>query len=78
MEDANAFVGQSFDFKIIKYAKHGHDIVLSRTALIEDELRMKREEAMSKIEVGAVLDGKVVSIQKYGAFVDVGGIEGLI
>ena len=78
VEDANAFVGQSFDFKIIKYAKRGHDIVLSRTALIDDELRMKREEAMSKIEVGATLDGKVVSIQKYGAFVDVGGIEGLV
>ena len=78
VEDPNEFVGQSLEFKIIKYAKRGHDIVLSRTALMDDELRMKREEAMSKIEVGAVLDGKVVSIQKYGAFVDVGGVEGLV
>ena len=78
VEDPNAFVGQSFDFKIIKYAKRGHDIVLSRTALLDEENRIKREEAMSKIEVGAVLDGKVVSIQPYGAFVDVGGVEGLV
>lgn len=78
VEDPNALVGQSFDFKIIKYAKRGHDIVLSRTALIDEESRIKREEAMSKIEVGATLDGKVVSIQKYGAFVDVGGVEGLV
>ena len=78
VEDPAAFVGQSFEFKVIKYAKRGHDIVLSRTALIDDENRMKREEAMAKIEVGAVLDGKVVSIQKYGAFVDVGGVEGLV
>ena len=64
VEDPNALVGQSFDFKIIKYAKRGHDIVLSRTALIDEEARMKRDEAMAKIEVGATLDGKVVSIKK--------------
>ena len=78
VEDPASFVGQSFEFKVIKYAKRGHDIVLSRTALLDDASRMKREEALSKIEVGAVLDGKVVSIQKYGAFVDVGGVEGLV
>ena len=78
IEDASAFVGQTYEFKIIKYAKRGRDIVLSRTALIDDVNRMKREEAMAKIEVGAELDGKVVSIQNYGAFVDVGGVEGLV
>ncbi len=78
VDDPESFVGQSLDFKIIKYAKRGHDIVLSRTALIDEELRVQREEAMAKIEVGATLDGKVISIQKYGAFVDVGGVEGLV
>lgn len=78
VEDPESFVGQTFDFKIIKYAKRGRDIVLSRTALENEENRLKREEALSKIEVGAVLDGKVVSVQDYGAFVDVGGIEGLV
>jgi len=78
VEDPSAFVGQSLDFKVIKYAKKGHDIVLSRTALIDDENRMKRADALSKIEVGSVLEGRVVSIQPYGAFVDVGGVEGLI
>lgn len=78
VEDAEAFVGQSLEFKVIKYAKRGKDIVLSRTALLEEENRIKRDEALSKLEVGAVLDGKVVSIQKYGAFVDVGGVEGLV
>jgi small subunit ribosomal protein S1 len=78
VEDAESFVGQSLEFKVIKYAKRGKDIVLSRTALLEEENRIKRDEALSKLEVGAVLDGKVVSIQKYGAFVDVGGVEGLV
>ena len=78
VEDPNAFVGQTLEFKVIKYAKRGHDIVLSHTALQDEENRLKREEILSKIEVGSVLDGKVVSIQDYGAFVDVGGIEGLV
>lgn len=78
VEDANAFVGQTLEFKVIKYAKRGHDIVLSHTALQDEENRIKREELMSKIEVGSVLDGKVVSIQDYGAFIDVGGLEGLV
>ena len=78
VEDPASFVGQSLEFKVIKYAKRGHDIVLSRTALIDEENRVKREEIMSKIEAGAVLDGKVVSLQNYGAFVDVGGVEGLV
>ena len=78
VEDPASLVGQSFDFKVIKYAKRGHDIVLSRTALQDDENRMKREEILSKIEVGAVLDGKVSSVTDYGAFVDLGGVEGLV
>ncbi len=78
VEDPSAFVGQTLEFKVIKYAKRGHDVVLSHTALQDEENRLKREEILSKIEVGSVLDGKVSSIQDYGAFVDVGGIEGLV
>ena len=78
VEDANAFIGQTLEFKVIKYAKRGHDIVLSHTALQDEENRLKREELMSKIEVGSVLEGRVASLQDYGAFVDVGGLEGLV
>lgn len=78
VEDPNAFVGQTMEFKIIKFAKRGRDIVLSHTAIADEENKLKREEALAKIQVGSVVDGKVVSIQPYGAFVDVGGIEGLV
>lgn len=78
VENPEEFVGQSFDFKISKYAKKGRDIVLSRTALLDEENRMKREEIMSTIKPGMVLDAKVVSLQDYGAFVDVGGVDGLV
>lgn len=78
VENPEEFVGQSFDFKISKYAKKGRDIVLSRTALMDEENRLKREEILSNIKVGDVLDAKVVSLQDYGAFVDVGGVDGLV
>jgi len=78
VENPEEFVGQSFDFKISKYAKKGRDIVLSRTALMDEENRMKREEIIATIKPGMVLDAKVVSLQDYGAFVDVGGVDGLV
>jgi len=78
IEDPNAFVGESFDFKIIKYAKKKRDIVLSRTALLEEENKLKRDEVLSALKPGMVLDAKVVSLQDYGAFVDVGGVDGLV
>lgn len=78
VDNAEEFVGQTLEFKISKYAKKGRDIVLSRTALMDDENRAKREEAIATLNVGDVKDAKVVSIQDYGAFVDVGGVEGLV
>lgn len=79
VENPEALVGQSFDFKIIKFAKKGRDLVLSRTALMADESNVKREEALAKLEPGMVLDAKVVSLQDYGAFVDIGdGVDGLV
>ncbi len=78
VENAEEFVGQTLEFKISKYAKKGRDIVLSRTALLDDENRAAREEVIATINVGDIRDAKVVSIQDYGAFVDIGGVEGLV
>ena len=77
-KDPNEHVGQSYEFKVIKYGKKGRDIVLSRTALIDDANKIKREELLSTIKVGDVLDATISSIQDYGAFVDLGGIDGLV
>lgn len=78
LEDPNSVIGQSFEFKIIKYAKRGRDFVLSRTALLDEKKRLSHDEILSKLSVGMDIDGKIVSVQKYGAFVDLGGIEGLL
>lgn len=54
------------------------DIVLSRRALLEAERQQKRAEALAALEVGQVVSGTVTSVARYGAFVDLGGIEGLV
>jgi small subunit ribosomal protein S1 len=78
--DATAFVGQKLTFKITKYDTSGRsaDLVLSRRVLLEEESRRKAETTREKLVAGAVLHGVVTSLKDYGAFVDLGGIEGMI
>ncbi|MBC3535860.1 bifunctional 4-hydroxy-3-methylbut-2-enyl diphosphate reductase/30S ribosomal protein S1 [Megasphaera hominis] len=71
-------VGQTFQVKVIDIDEHKNRLVLSRKAVLEKEREAKREEAMEKIEEGAVLEGTVVKIMPYGAFIDLGGVEGLL
>jgi small subunit ribosomal protein S1 len=78
--DANVFVGQRLTFKVTKYDTSGRtpDLVLSRRALLEEENRRKAENIRAKLVPGAVLHGVVTTLKDYGAFVDLGGVEGMI
>ncbi len=76
--DLSHLVARRLSFHVTQYAKRGRDIVLSRKAMLEDEARQARTEALSKIKVGEEVDGTVRSVVPFGAFVDVGGIEGLV
>lgn len=81
VEDATVFVGQRLSFRISRFEEgrgRGPNVVLSRRALIEEQLAVKAEEARANLEVGKVVRGKVTSLASYGAFVDLGGIEGLL
>ena len=71
-------VGQRLAFAVTQYAKRGRDVVLSRRAMLETEAKERREEALKKIEIGATIDGTVRTVVPFGAFVDIGGIEGLV
>lgn len=71
-------VGQTFQVKVIDIDEHKNRLVLSRKAVLEAEREAKREEALKHIEEGAVLEGTVVKIVPYGAFIDLGGVEGLL
>ena len=71
-------IGQEFDFKILKFNKRRGNIVLSRRALLEKEREQMRKETLKHLEDSAVLDGIVKNITDYGAFIDLGGIDGLL
>ncbi len=83
VEDPQRFVGQKLSFKVSRLEEgnrggRGPNIVLSRRALLEGEQQSKAAETRGKLQVGATLTGKVTSLTTYGAFVDLGGIEGML
>ena len=71
-------VGRTFEFKIIKFNKKRGNIVLSRRVLLEEERERKRAETVKRLQVGSIMAGVVKNITDYGAFVDLGGIDGLL
>ena len=72
------FIGQKYRFKIIKFNKKRGNIVLSRRALLEKERAVLKSQTLERLHEGAILDGVVKNITEYGAFVDLGGIDGLL
>ncbi len=78
VSDSSQFVGQILPFVIIEYKENGRNIILSRRALLEEEQEEKKEALKEKLQLGDVVTGTITSIQNFGAFVDIGGIEGLI
>lgn len=79
VEDLSTFVGQRLSFRITKYEAGRHtNLVVSRRALLEEEQQAQAAEVRSRLEVGAVLTGTVSSLQDYGAFIDLGGVEGMV
>src|SRR5438309_1270336 len=71
-------LGQSFEFKIIKLNKRRRNIVVSRRVLLEAERKTKREVLMKELQVGQVRKGVVKNITDFGAFIDLGGVDGLL
>lgn len=76
--DLSHLVGKRLPFAVTQYAKRGRDVVLSRRAMLESEAKERREEALKNIKMGSVVEGTVRTVVPFGAFVDVGGVEGLV
>jgi small subunit ribosomal protein S1 len=76
--ESAAYVGQRLRFRVTKIEAGGRNIVVSRRALLEGEAAQQAAETWERIQVGAVLQGRVSSVQEFGAFVDLGEVEGLI
>jgi len=78
MDTAETLIGTRLLFRVTDYAENGRNIVVSRRALLEEEQRRLKEEAQAGLEEGMTVSGTVISLQDFGAFVDIGGLEGLI
>jgi small subunit ribosomal protein S1 len=71
-------IGQTFDFKIIKLNKRRRNIVVSRRVILEEERETKREQLVKELLVGQVRKGVVKNVTDFGAFIDLGGLDGLL
>jgi small subunit ribosomal protein S1 len=78
VQDLEHFVGNKYFFKVMEVRDNGRSVIVSRKAVIKDERENQAKVVRERLSVGAELDGIVQSIQPYGAFIDLGGIEGLV
>jgi len=78
MRNFERLLGEKLEFKIIKFNKRRGNIVLSRRALLEKEREQLREQTLTTLEVDQIIDGVIKNITDYGAFIDLGGIDGLL
>ncbi len=78
IKDTSPYEGKTMEFKVIKLDRKRNNVVLSRRAVVEASQGKERAELMSNLKEGAVVTGLVKNITDYGAFVDLGGIDGLL
>jgi small subunit ribosomal protein S1 len=76
--DYDQFVGKTMEFKVVKVNEAIKNAVVSHKALIESDIEAQRAEIMSKLEKGQVLEGTIKNITDFGAFMDLGGLDGLL
>jgi len=77
VKDLDALIGESMEFKILKFNKKRNNVVISRRAILEEERNKLREQMRSKLEEGQIIKGAITNITDYGLFIDMGGMDGL-
>src|SRR4030042_2970364 len=78
VRNLDAFIGKRLKFKVIKFNRKRNNIVLSRRILLEEDRKLLREEILKTINEGEILEGTVKHLTDYGAFIDLGGLDGLL
>ena len=78
VRNLDSFIGKQYKFKVIKFNKKRGNIVLSRRVLLEKERAELKEQTLEKLTEGQVVEGIVKNLTEYGAFIDLGGIDGLL
>ena len=78
IRNLDELVGKRFKFKVIKLNRKRNNVVLSRRALLEEELKSQRSDTLKNLQEGETVEGIVKNLTDYGAFVDLGGVDGLL
>ncbi len=77
VKDLDALIGQTFDFKILKFNRKRNNVVISRRVILEEKRAKLREQMRSTLEEGQTIRGAITNITDYGLFIDLGGMDGL-
>ena len=77
-EDVSEYFGKNLAFKIMEFGENGRNVVLSRREILEEEKAKRKKDLKETLKEGMLVQGKVISLHKFGAFVDIGGIHGLL
>ncbi len=77
VKDLDALIGESFEFKILKFNRKRNNVVISRRAILEEARKELREKMRSQLEEGQIIKGAITNITDYGLFIDMGGMDGL-
>jgi small subunit ribosomal protein S1 len=78
VDKAEVYLGLTYHFRIIEFSQEGRNIVVSRRVLLEEQDKARARETRERIKPGMLIDGTVKRIMPYGAFVDIGGMDGLV
>lgn len=78
VEDFTPYVGETLEFKIIEIDPNENRLILSHKEIAREEREAKRAEAMENLEEGAIVEGTVARLVNFGAFIDLGGVDGLV
>src|SRR5699024_670384 len=78
VSDLSEFEGNTYEFKIIEIDPNDRQLILSRKALLKNQEAEERQEALENLEEGSVVTGTVVRLTNFGAFVNLGGVDGLV
>ncbi len=78
VQNFDKYIGKTLDMKVIKLSKRRRNIVLSRRMILEEERESKRQSTLATLEVNQIREGVVKNITQFGAFIDLGGVDGLL
>jgi small subunit ribosomal protein S1 len=78
VRDLDRYIGQSFQFNVLKYDRKRNNVVLSRRSILEKEHEAEKHDTLQNIEEGKIVEGIIKNITDYGLFIDLGGIDGLL